>query len=117
MVAPTAVIPFVARAHDSQGLKRLDYVVKTVRQEAPGRFGPEGMEQRAPAMSFVRPRRQLQGQLSPLLVPEFRTTGVDVSSALDLSKLPLPPGAANKPAPPYRLRVWLEATNNDPVTG
>jgi hypothetical protein len=117
MVAPTALIPLTARVRDPQGLKSLDYVVTTARQEAPGQFGPEGKEQRAPALSFVRPRRHREGQLSPLIVQEFRTTGIDASLALDLSKLPLPPGDANKPSPPYRLRVWLEAANDDTATG
>src|SRR5262245_44828243 len=63
MVAPTAVIPFVARVRDPHGLKRLDYVVTAARQEAPGRFGPEDKEQKVPAMTFVRSRQQRAGEL------------------------------------------------------
>jgi hypothetical protein len=111
LVTPTALIPFTAEVRHNNGLARAEYIVTVARLEAGGKVGREGKEQTVPIESFNR--------RSQRVVREFRIAADDAPSALDLSKLPhlFPEPGADQPSPRYRMRVWLEATDNDNKTG
>jgi len=112
LVTSTALIPFAAEVRDERGLQRLAYIVTAARLDAAGKVGREGKEQTIPLDGFTQLLRRGS-------VREFRTAADDASSALDLSKLPqlFPKADADQPPCRYRLRVWLEATDNDNKTG
>src|SRR5262245_39063715 len=112
LVTPTALIPFVAEVRADRGLERVSYIVAVARLEPGNKVGPEGKEQTVPVGGFTQRLRQ-RG------VREFRITADDASSALDLSKLAhlFKDTDPEKRPCPFRLRVWLEATDNANETG
>ena len=112
LVTPTTLIRFAAEVRADRGLQRVSYVVAAARLEASGKVGREGKEHSVPVGGFTQLLRQRD-------VREFRTTADDASSALDLSKLPQLFKDTDPDQPPcrHRLRVWLEATDNDTATG
>src|SRR5262245_33446120 len=112
LVTPTALIPFVAEVRADRGLERVSYIVAAARLEPGNKVGPEGKEQTVPVGGFTQRLRQ-RG------IREFRIAADDASSALDLSKLAhlFKDTDPDKPPCPYRLRVWLEATDNATETG
>lgn len=112
LVTPTALIPFVAEVRADRGLERVSYIVAAARLERGNKVGSEGKEETVPVGGFTQRLRQ-RG------VREFRIAADDASSALDLSKLAhlfkdIDP---DKPPCHYRVRVWLEATDNSTETG
>src|SRR5262245_24725705 len=80
LVAPTALIPFVAEVRADRSLEGVSYIVAVARLERGNKVGPECKEQTVPVGSFTQ-RLRLRG------IREFRIAADAASSALDLSKL------------------------------
>jgi hypothetical protein len=112
LVTPAALIPFAAEVRADHALKSLAYVVTAARFESGAKVGQEGKELTAPVSGFTQRLRQRN-------VREFHIAADDASSALDLAKLPhlFREPDADQPPSRYRLRIWLEATDNDVDTG
>jgi hypothetical protein len=111
MVTPTALIPFAIEVRAGHALQLVAYVVTVARLEAGGKVGREGEEHTIPVGGFTQLLRQRH-------VREFHAEADNAASALDLNKLPqLFREAGDQPPSRYRLRVRLEATDNDNTNG